>query len=335
MKRTLLFLFCFLSFDLIGPKTCPVLAKAPTKPKIVFTSSKADGNIRDIYVMDTDGHNEVNLTDHLADDLSPVWSPTGEHILFVSDREGVPDLYLMEPDGSNVRRVFKEKTYRETPIWSPDGEQIAYVHERFQLKIAKKNGTEVETLTDLLAPSYVNPAWSPDGTKISFDVLRESRTHVVDLQTRTIIPLLPELQFVLLNAEWSLDEKRLAFAGIKCPENQDFRLKDFDFDNMTIYVVNRDGTGLKQVVDEAGPAALEPVWSPRGDALLFQQGVNNGVVRFAQTQLFKVSLERPNPKQLTDDGKNFGADWFDPAYALPVSPQPQLLSTVWGEMKKR
>ena len=327
MKRAFFFLFCFLSFDLIGSSIFPALAKPPTKPKIVFTSSRADGNIRDIYTMDTDGHNQVNLTDHLADDLEPVWSPTGEHILFVSDREGVPDLYLMKPDGSNVRSVFKEKEYRETPIWSPDGEQIVYVHRRFQLNIAKKDGSEVEALTELLTPSYVHPDWSPDGTKLTFDVLRKQGTHVMDLQTRTIEPLLPELQFQIYNAKWSRDGKRIAFAGI--PKNQ-----AINFDDMRVYIVNVDGTGLKQVFGGAGPGARRPVWSPRRDALLFQQVVNKGK-RFAQTQLFKVNLDRPNPKQLTDKGKNFGADWFDPAYALPVSPQPHLLTTSWAEVKKR
>ena len=304
----------------------PAFAKPPTKPKIVFTSSRADGNMRDIYTMDTDGHNQVNLTNHLADDLEPAWSPTGEHILFVSDREGVPDLYLMEPDGSNVRRVFKEKEYRETPIWSSDGEWIVYIHRNFQLNIANKDGTEVEVLTELLTPSYVHPDWSPDGTKLTFDVLRKLRTHVIDLQTRTIEPLLPELQLLILNTEWSPDGKRIAFAGI--PKNQ-----AINFDNMRVYVVNVDGTSLKQVVGGAGPGAYLPVWSPRGDALLFQQVVDKGK-GFVLTQLFKVNLDRPNPKQLTEKGKNFDANWFDPAYALPVSPQPHLLTTTWGDVKK-
>ena len=30
---------------------------------------------------------------------------------------------------------------------------------------------------------------------------------------------------------------------------------------------------------------------------------------------------------------NAGGDWFDPAYALPVSPQPYLLTTTWAEVK--
>ena len=307
-----------------------LFAKAPTTPKIVFTSSRADGNVRDIYIMDTDGHNQVNLTDHHADDLEPVWSPTGEHILFVSDRAGVPDLYLMEPDGSNVRRIFKENTFRETPIWSPDGEQIVYVHNRFQLNIAKKDGTEVEALTELFIPDYVHPDWSPDGTKITFDVLRKMRTHLIDLQTQTRVPLLPELNYFMLNAEWSLDGKRIAFAGMPKKQNLDL----IDFEDMRVYIVNVDGTGLKQIVGGVGPATTQPTWSPRGDALLFQQVVNNGK-RFVMTQLFKINLQRPNPKQLTDTGKNFDADWFDPAYALPVSPKPNLLTTTWGEVKRQ
>ena len=330
MRRTLLLLFCFLSANLIYFTIYPVFAKAPKTAKIVFTSARNPLNLRDVYIMDPDGHHQINLTDHHADDTEPVWSPTGEQILFVSDREGVPDLYFMEPDGSNVHRIFKEKEYRETPIWSPDGEWIVYVHKRFQLNIARKDGTEVEALTELFNPSYVHPDWSPDGTTIAYDVIRKQRTHLIDLQTRTIEPLLPELQFRIHNAEWSSDGKRIAFAGI--PKDQDLHL--IKFDNATIYIINRDGTGLKQIVDEVGPAARNPVWSPRGDTLLFQQAVDKGE-RIANTQLFKVSLERPNPKQLTDTGRSFDADWFDPEYALPVSPQPHLLTTTWAETKQK
>ena len=52
----------------------------------------------------------MNLTQNPADDFQAVWSPTGEQILFVSDRnDGIYDLYLMNSDGSDIRRVFKEK----------------------------------------------------------------------------------------------------------------------------------------------------------------------------------------------------------------------------------
>ena len=53
-------------------------------------------------------------------------------------------------------------------------------------------------------------------------------------------------------------------------------------------------------------------------------------------QIFKVGLDGGEPVQLTDPTFwHFTGDWFDPAYALPVSPQPQLLTTQWGDIKKR
>ena len=81
-------------------------------------------------MMNPDGSEQVNLTQHRATDLGAVWSPSGEQILFVSDRQGtrVRDLYLMDPDGKNVRRVFKKKTtdWRGNATWSPDGKHFAY-----------------------------------------------------------------------------------------------------------------------------------------------------------------------------------------------------------------
>ena len=335
MEKKRLFVLCVLSVVMLCASVCAVFAKAPDTAKIVFTST-ITGNKRDILIMDTNGHNKINLTEHPADDIQPTWSPTGEHILFVSDREGMRDLYLMEPDGSNVRRVFEKKSYRVAPIWSPDGKRIAYVHHGLQLTVntATKDGNGVEVLTPVADHLYVNLAWSPDGTEIAFDdIVQLHRTHVVNLQTRMVEPLLPELQFVMFNVEWSPDGKQLAFAGVACINNQACRIKNFD--DLTVHIVNRDGTGVEQVVAKGDFKADYPVWSPRGNALLYQQQVKEVLRDFGQTQIFRLILGRENPKQLTAIGRNIHADWFDPAYALPVSPQPQLLTIQWGQLKKQ
>ena len=334
MQEKRLFVFSLLSAVVLCASVCTVFAKAPDTAKIVFTSTGIP-NKRDIIIMDTNGHNKINLTEHPADDIQPTWSPTGEHILFVSDREGMHDLYLMEPDGSNVRRVFEEKSHRVAPIWSPDGKRIAYVHNRLQLtlNIATKDGNGVEVLTVVDDHLYVNLAWSPDGTEIAFDnIIRLHRTHIVNLQARTVAPLLPELQFVIHNVEWSPDGKQLAFAGVECIKNQACRIKNLD--DLKVYIVNRDGTGVEQVVAKGDFRADYPVWSPRGNALLYQQKVKEANRDFGQTQIFRLILGREKPKQLTAISRNLYADWFDPAYALPVSPQPQSLTTQWGQLKK-
>ena len=106
----------------LSSSVCDLWAKAPTTPKILYTSWQ-NGSY-EVYIMNPDGTEQVNLTQHPAADLNAVWSPTGEQILFVSDRDGVRDLFLMDPDGANVRRVFKKEVYRGRPAWSPDGKRI-------------------------------------------------------------------------------------------------------------------------------------------------------------------------------------------------------------------
>ena len=87
----------------------------------------------------------------------------------------------------------------------------------------------------------------------------------------------------------------------------------------------------QQIVGEAGGAAVNPVWSPRGDALLYEQyDANNKVL-----QIFKIALNGGQPVRLTNPNFSyFVSDWFDPAFALPVAPQPNLLTTVWGQVKQ-
>ena len=332
MKLTLI--FCILSLMLLCTSVCLVFAKAPTTPKILFTSVR-DGN-REIYIMNPDGSEQVNLTQHPAEDLEAVWSPTGEQILFVSDRDGVRDLYLMDADGANVQRVFKKETYRESPTWSPDGKQIAYVHINwdrltFIIYIVILGEQEEELLVD-----SVDPVWAPDGTEIACSI--GGQVIFINVRTRKQKRLLPKKAMNWQRQpSWSAVDDKLAFAWNKNPLPPDHLpgkgVPDEWLAKQTIYSVNRDGTDLQQLVDEAGPKAQYPALSPNGDEVLYTQEIKGSL------QIFKLDISSGVRTQLTHIGgiyqANSGGDWFDPAYALPVSPQPQLLTTVWGKLKQK
>ena len=75
MRDKCLLIIRVLSIVMLWTSVYAVLAEAPKTPKIAFTSS-GDGN-RDIYLMNPDGTEWVNLTNHPASDISPAWSPTG------------------------------------------------------------------------------------------------------------------------------------------------------------------------------------------------------------------------------------------------------------------
>ena len=326
-------LLAFFAFNLLilDVNVLSVLAKAPTTSKILFTSVQ-DRNYG-VYLMNPDGSDQVNLTHHRANDLNAVWSPTGEQILFVSDRDGVRDLYLMDADGSNVRRVFKKEADRRYPSWSPDGKQITYTHmlwdkNRYPIYIATLGEQEEEEL----GVDGLFPVWSPDGTEIACTV--RGRITFINVQTGKQKRLLPrKAAGYQIRASWSATGDKLAFSWNKNPLPADRKPRDpFPpgwVEKQTIYIVNRDGTDLRQLVDEAGPKAQAPALSPNGDTVLYTQDINGFL------QIFKVDANNGIRTQLTHtETRNLGGDWFDPAYALPVSPQPQLLTTIWGKVKQ-
>lgn len=336
MKRIVI--LSFLSLSLLYTSASSIFAEAPTVPKIAFTSAR-DGN-REIYIMNPDGSEQVNLTQHDAGDLQPAWSPTGEEILFVSDRDGIRDLYLMNADGSNVRRVFKRLARRESPTWAPDGKQIAYMRGAGADWIIYIATLEKQT-EEPLAGGY-DPAWSPDGTEIAFvgGVFGRHRLRLINVHTRRQKRILPEKTIPRQNhPAWSPAGDKLAFSWNNNPLpippglmlGEAFEVPIAWHDTETIYVVNRDGTDLQQIVDEDGPQAFYPAWAPRTAEVLYTQIIDR---RF---QIFRMDVSSRIRLQLTHIGNvlqaNAGGDWFDPA-ALSVSPQPQLLSTIWGEVKR-
>ena len=337
MKETRLLSFLMLNLLVLTLSVHPLFAKAPTTAKILFTSAR-DGNY-EVYIMNPDGSEQVNLTQHRAQDLSAVWSPTGEKILFISDRGGKRDLYLMDPDGSNVRRVFRFKTkeIRRNPTWSPDGKQIAYDQGNFDTRIFH---TYIATLGERDAEQFVqgtDPAWSPNGKEIVCKV--RSRLTLVNVRTQKQRLLLPKkAMFWQSHPSWSAAADKLAFAWNKNPLPPDHKVgiepvPEAWLNKQTVYIINRDGTGLQQLVDEAGPKAQYPELSPNGEKVLYTKVVKE------RHQIFKVDVNSGVQTQLTHVGMprfgNFGGDWFDPVYGLPVSPQPQLLTTTWGDVKKQ
>jgi dipeptidyl aminopeptidase/acylaminoacyl peptidase len=87
---------------------------------IAFISGR-DGN-NEIYLMNTDGSNRIQITDNDVPDVLPKWSPDGNTIVFSSsDSQGTEGIFLIDADGTN-RRVLVQTTYGD------NDDEVSIVH---------------------------------------------------------------------------------------------------------------------------------------------------------------------------------------------------------------
>ena len=152
---------------------------SPDGKQIAFTSAELfDGHTlvdSDIFVMDVDGGDPINLTNHDALDQTPDWSPDGARIAFSSLRDANWEIYLMNPDGTNLTNLTNHPAKDGRPDWSPDGNRIAFTSDRdgnFEIYVMNADGTNPSNLTNHPAEDN-NSSWSPDGTRIAFDSNRD------------------------------------------------------------------------------------------------------------------------------------------------------------------
>ncbi len=90
------------------------------------TSANAASN-GEIFMMDIDGKNEVQLTYRPGGDGGAQVSPDGTKIAFHGkSSEGKYDIHIMDIDGKNIINVTNDHLEDYSPFWSPDGKWIAF-----------------------------------------------------------------------------------------------------------------------------------------------------------------------------------------------------------------
>ena len=81
----------------------------------------------EIFVSRSDGTGMRQLTNDGVRNRNPTWSPDGQRIVFMSNRDGMNQIWSIKPDGSGLRRLTSPKTGATTlNRWSPDGSKIIY-----------------------------------------------------------------------------------------------------------------------------------------------------------------------------------------------------------------
>jgi len=171
-------------------------AWSPDGTKIAFQSWEHDPS--EIYVMDVDGGNLVQLTDNSAYDDYPHWSPDGTRIVYNTEVGAAIEIYTMNADGSGQKRLTNSYNANWFPKWSPDGTEILFQSnvtgaQFWGIFIMDTNGDNIVALQESTEYSSNAPSWSLDGKKIVFYSWRDDdenpEIYIMDRDGSNVIRL--------------------------------------------------------------------------------------------------------------------------------------------------
>jgi len=162
-----------------GSNSAP--AWSPDGSQIMFSSSML-GN-PELFVTDANGGRPKRVTFAAGASTSPTWNPkTGQSVVFVSDRGGIPKLYMMNADGTNTTELdLPDKGYLIDPSWSPNGQMVAFSWRRpdgnFDIYIMEPATRQIIQITRDSAKNE-RPSWAPDGRHIVFESTRNGERQI-------------------------------------------------------------------------------------------------------------------------------------------------------------
>jgi hypothetical protein len=129
--------------------------------------------------MQADGSGLRKLTDDLAKDRGPEWSPDGNSAVFYSNRGGRYEIWTVDRDGSNLRRRTATEGGRTSAgstsfgVWAPDGRSMVATMGKEALRFTLRDTpVPVREMTPLPfgcgeGTRVLPMSWSADGRRIA------------------------------------------------------------------------------------------------------------------------------------------------------------------------
>ena len=218
-----------------------------------------------LYVADADGHNPIAILTSPRPLLSPVWSPDGRHLAYVSFEARRPQVYLQGLRDASRRALPGSGRSSSAPAFSPDGRRLALamtVDGDMEIFIYALDTGSLSRFT-YSAGIDTEPAWEADGQGLVFTSDRGGKPKLYrqglrDAQAR----MLPIPGNYTTDAVVSTDGRYLAF--VQSTETGGYGVALFEPESEGLFPLS-SGT-----LDEA------PSFAPNGFSLIYASTTRSG-----------------------------------------------------------
>ena len=174
-----------------------------------------------VVLRETGGATRTLGTTPGGQNITPVFSPDGNTLVYSHARESGNDLYAVNPFAPEaVRKVTVGRgSDNMSPTFSPDGRQLAFTTNRTgrpEVYISDADGTNAEPLTlfGYSDQSYnSNPDWSPDGRAIAYQSQVAGRFQLISIGLRDRSPKRLTSDGINEDPSWAPDSRHLVFTS--------------------------------------------------------------------------------------------------------------------------
>ncbi len=200
--------------------------------EIIFSSNFND-DVMQLWLLNLDSLDKVQLTQLSDGACQPDWSPNGEKVVFISpciskrdDYEGAR-LFILDTALNNEIKALEipiDPAGDFDPVWSPDGTKIAFSSYRpgnhpttkermIHIYVFDLQNKSIEEITDTRWRDR-HPSWSSDGNRIAFSKkIANNEIWIVDLDSEESIKFATRGNSNLFYPDWSTNDDYLFFTN--------------------------------------------------------------------------------------------------------------------------